>query len=233
MHSEKGRRSFIAMTALAGIAAAGASPVAFADSEKPVTATEDLMREHGVLRRALLVYRACATRLREKRASVPTNALYRTAQLFRNFGEDYHELKLEEQYIFPAVKKLSSDAAHYPDILTGQHNLGRQLTDYVLAVSRSGSIGETHATTLSRALSQFELMYEHHTAREDTIVFTAWKDSLSQSDYREIGEKFEDIEKQTFGHDGFDDAVRQISEIETAFGLTDIARFDMSRPPSV
>ena len=30
-----------------------------------VTATEDLMREHGVLRRALLIYTATATKLRE------------------------------------------------------------------------------------------------------------------------------------------------------------------------
>ena len=38
-----------------------------------VTATEDLMREHGVLRRALLVYTAAANRLRANPASVPTD----------------------------------------------------------------------------------------------------------------------------------------------------------------
>ena len=36
-----------------------------------VTATEDLMREHGILRRALLVYQESATRLRQDPASVP------------------------------------------------------------------------------------------------------------------------------------------------------------------
>ena len=70
-----------------------------------VTATEDLMREHGVLRRALLVYTAAANRLRANPASVPPDALQKTARLFRAFGEDYHEKKLEEPYIFPAVKK--------------------------------------------------------------------------------------------------------------------------------
>jgi hypothetical protein len=69
-----------------------------------VTATEDLMREHGVLRRALLVYTAAANRLRANPASVPPDALQKTAKLFRTFGEDYHEKKLEEPYIFPAVK---------------------------------------------------------------------------------------------------------------------------------
>jgi len=45
-----------------------------------VTANEDLMREHGVLRRALLVYREAATRLRQDANSVPTDALEKTAQ---------------------------------------------------------------------------------------------------------------------------------------------------------
>src|SRR2546425_3326937 len=70
-----------------------------------VTATEDLMREHGVLRRALLVYSAVATKLRSDSSLVPAAAVQKTAALFRAFGEEYHEKKLEEGYIFPAVKQ--------------------------------------------------------------------------------------------------------------------------------
>ena len=36
------------------------------DEEKEVGAVEDLMREHGVIRRAILVYREAATKLRAK-----------------------------------------------------------------------------------------------------------------------------------------------------------------------
>ena len=60
-----------------------------------VTAAEDLMREHGILRRALLVYRESAIRLRQDAASVPPDVLEKAANLFRVFGEDYHEQKLE------------------------------------------------------------------------------------------------------------------------------------------
>ncbi len=63
------------------------------------------MREHGILRRALLVYQEAATRLRQDAASVPPDALEKTAQLFRVFGEDYHEKKLEEAFILPLIKK--------------------------------------------------------------------------------------------------------------------------------
>src|SRR5205085_2911056 len=58
-----------------------------------VTANEDLMREHGILRRALLVYQESVVRLRQDPASVPPDALEKTANLFRVFGEEYHEKK--------------------------------------------------------------------------------------------------------------------------------------------
>src|SRR5690242_15565177 len=90
-----------------------------------VTATEDLMREHGVLRRALLVYTAIAVKLHANPSSIPPYALEKTATLFRAFGEEYHEKKLEEAYIFPAVKNAGGEAATYTDILVMQHNRGR------------------------------------------------------------------------------------------------------------
>ncbi|HYJ91380.1 MAG TPA: hemerythrin domain-containing protein, partial [Pyrinomonadaceae bacterium] len=93
-----------------------------------VTAVEDLMREHGILRRALLVYAEAAMRFRKNAADVSPAAIQKTAKLFRAFGEDYHEKKLEEAFIFPRIKERGSGAAAtYPDILTAQHDRGRQI----------------------------------------------------------------------------------------------------------
>jgi hemerythrin superfamily protein len=72
-------------------------------------------------------------------------------------------------------------------------------------------------------------MYEHHAAREDTIVFPAWKKALPEREYDEMGEKFEEIEQ--FGEDGFNTAVKQISEIEGELGLAEIAQFTAPPPP--
>jgi hypothetical protein len=68
-------------------------------------------------------------------------------------------------------------------------------------------------------------MYENHAAREDTIVFPAWKKAIGDGAVKEMGDKFEEIEKQQFGGDGFDMAVRRIAEIEQTLGLTDLAQF--------
>jgi hemerythrin-like domain-containing protein len=196
-----------------------------------VTATEDLMREHGVLRRVLLVYTAAANRLRANPASVPPDALQETAKLFRTFGEDYHEKKLEEPYIFPAVKKAGGPAASYPDILVVQHNRGSEITDYILSVTQGAKLGAANAEPLARSLESLVLMYRNHAAREDTVVFPAWKKTLTEKELEEMGEKFEEIEHQQFGEDGFENAVKQIGEIEGMLGLTDISQFTAPPPP--
>jgi hemerythrin-like domain-containing protein len=210
-----------------------ASPDAKKKNEKDedeVGPNEDLMREHGVLRRILVVYRESATRLRAKK-DVPPDALQRAAKLFKSFGEDYHEKKVEEPYVFAAVKKAGGPAAAIVDVLVRQHDRGRQITDWLVAKTAGAKIGAS-AEHVAGVLESFARMYEEHAAREDTIVFPAFKASMPHDDFEKLGDKFEDIEKQTFGKDGFDDAVKQMSEIEGALGLSDLGMFDAPPPPT-
>ncbi len=197
-----------------------------------VTATEDLMREHGILRRALLVYRESAIKLRESWSAVAPDILEKTAQLFRSFGEDYHEKKLEETYIFPAVKKTTGSAAAYADVLTVQHARGREITDYVLSVTGAEKIASGSMTALIGALESFVRMYEHHAAIEDTVVFPAWKATMSDPQLEEMGDKFEEIEHAQFGEDGFEAAVKRIAGIEESLGIANLDLFTAPPPPA-
>ena len=201
------------------------------EKEKEVGAVEDLMREHGVIRRAILAYRSMAAKLRAKPTGLDPDLLRRTATMFRTFGEDYHEKKLEETHIFPTIKKAGGPAAGYVDILVAQHQRGRELTDYILGIAGKGAIGSGDAEMLARILDSVELMYAHHAAREDTVVFPAWKDALSAHQLDEMGELFEEIEHKQFGKDGFEDAVAQIAQIELALGIADISQFTPPLPP--
>ncbi len=213
---------------------APASLIAMPEEKEPeVTATEDLMREHGVLRRALLVYYETAPRIRSNPASLDASQLYKTAQLFRDFGENYHERLLEEKHIFPIVKKGPAAAAQYVPILIEQHDRGREITEYILAVTKSGKIATANAEPMARALDSFVLMYQNHAAREDTIVFPAWKTHFTNKQLDELSDQFEDIEHKMFGKDGFDDAVSKIAAVETALGYADISQFTPPPPPKV
>lgn len=250
MASKNTRREFIHASAIVGAglvltSCAGGNPAESKQQTKPessakpdenakggeVTATEDLMREHGVLRRALLIYSETAPKLRSNASAVAPDALQRTAKLFRAFGEDYHEKKLEEAYIFPAVKQAGGAAAALPDILVAQHGRGREITDYIIAVTGGAKLGATNAGELARAMETLVRMYQHHAAREDTIIFPAWKQTLTTKQLDEMNDKFEEIEKQQFGTDGYEDAAKQINEIEGSLGLSDLAQFTAPSPP--
>lgn len=248
------RRGFLKVAALAGsallVGACGSSGAANggnsanantaktatpdAADEKEVTPIEDLMREHGVLRRALFVFSEAAVVLPNNPSANWIDALQKSAKLFRAFGEDYHERQLEEQYIFPLIrqKSVNGPAGSYPDILTQQHNRGREITDYILAATAAGKVA-ANAGELAKALQGFVRMYIAHASHEDTIVFPAWKDLITAEEYDKLGDKFEDIEKAQFGEDGFEDAVKQILEIETSVGLADISKFTPAAPPPV
>ena len=196
-----------------------------------VTAVEDLMREHGILRRALFIYTEAAVRLRSKPSAVVPDTLQKTAELFRAFGEDYHERKLEEAHIFPAVRNAGGPAAAYVDVLIMQHQRGREITDYILAETRAARLEAAGTQNLARALESLVRMYRPHAAREDTSIFPAWKQTLSAAQLDEMGDKFEDIEREQFGQDGFENAVRQVAEIEVSLKLADLTQFTAPPPP--
>jgi hemerythrin-like domain-containing protein len=225
------RRSTLALAA-AGAAGALILPgSAFAaDTEEEVAANEDMMREHGVLRRILILYREVAPSLRNAAARPDTKAIHEAAKLFQKFGEQYHEEKLEEQYVFPALRKKGGEGASLVELLTEQHKRGREITDYILDATKNGHIATASSNDVARAMLAFARMYEAHAAREDTIIFPAFKKTMSKSQYHELGEKFEEIEHQQFGADGFEMALKKIADAEQALGISDLAKFTAPAP---
>jgi hemerythrin-like domain-containing protein len=232
MSLESSRRRFIANVGAAGAGVALTPALAAAGTEEQeVEAVEDLMREHGVVRRALLVYSEAAARLQRGSKDVSAAALTSTAALFRSFGEDYHERALEEKHVFPSLIGSNSAHAAIARTLITQHERGREITDYIIAVTRGGRIREADAGPLATVLSTFVRMYEHHAAIEDTVILPAWKARIPSARYRELSEEFEDLEQRLFGRDGFEDAVKRIGAIEESFGLADLGLLTAPAPP--
>ena len=94
----------------------------------------------------------------------------------------------------------------------------KTVTEYLVAVTQKAITAQA-AEPLARTLDAFARMYEEHAALEDKIVFPAWKKLLTPKDLEEMGERFEEIERKTFGKDGFDDAVDQVCAIEKSLGI--------------
>ncbi len=193
------------------------------EPEEDVSPAEDLMREHGALRRILLIYGESLHRLHANQ-DVHPKAIADAAGIVRSFVEDYHE-KLEEDHLFPRFKK-ANKLVDLVDVLLGQHRAGRRLTETVLRLSTAQALKNADdRKTLAETLRSFIRMYDPHAAREDTVLFPALHGIVSAHEYDSLGEDFEKKEQQLFGADGFEKMVDRIASIEKSLGIYDLAQF--------
>ena len=203
------------LNALAQKAAPAKAPAKVEHAD--VSTNEDLMREHGVLNRIMLIYDEALRRIQTKE-KFDTTVIVKSAGLIKTFIEDYHE-RLEEDHIFPRFEQ-SGKLVELTVNLRAQHAMGRRVTERIVATAKSGD-----TATLQASLVAFNRMYRPHEAREDTVLFPALHELVSKHEYDAMGEEFERIERKTFSGDGFDMAVDQVTELEKQFGIYDIAQF--------
>ncbi len=135
-------------------------------NSEDVGPTEDLMREHGVLNRVLLIYDHFIQRIDQKQDFKP-ELVKGAAQTIRSFVEDYHE-RQEEQFLFPRFEK-AGVLADLVTVLKSQHQAGCTHTDQI--VSFADAKDASTREKLGHALRQFVRMYRPHEAREDRAGF--------------------------------------------------------------
>lgn len=189
--------------------------------EDEVAPTEDLMREHGVLRRILLVYGEVIRRIDAKQEVKP-EWVSSSATIIRDFIEDYHE-KDEEEFLFPRLQK-AGKLTDLVTVLLAQHQAGRRITVEVLRLATpAGLKGDASRKQLADDLRSFIHMYEPHAAREDTVLFPAFRAMLSERELKKLMDVFEDKEK-ALPHGGFETMVDAVAKIEQSIGIYDLAK---------
>jgi hemerythrin-like domain-containing protein len=221
---EVGRRAALAGMVTAGglllargaAASPGSARKAHGDEreEDEVSPTEDLMREHGLLNRILLVYDEAQRRI-AARETLPLEPVHGAGGIVKRFVEDYHE-KLEETEVFPRLEK-ARQLEDLTAVLRRQHEGGRRLTAEILKA--------TTPAGLAAPMRDFVRMYRPHEAREDTVLFPAFRKVVKGRDWDRLGDAFEDREHQLFGAGGFERMVDEVAAIEKTLGIHDLAQF--------
>jgi hemerythrin-like domain-containing protein len=228
-HPDRDRRGFLAGAAGAGLLlmspegrAAKPGKRKRAQSED-IPPTEDLMREHGILRRVLLVYDEAARRLESNDTAV-NSAVGAAARIVQRFVEGYHE-KLEEDFVFPKLEK-AGKLVELTKTLRTQHAAGRKATDAILKGANSGqpaTAGQRRA--LVTDMRAFVRMYAPHAAWEDTELFPVYREQFSEAELDELGERFEEQEHKLLGSGGFEGSLKEVGDLERALGIHDLAAF--------
>ena len=142
--------------------------------DNEISPPEDLMREHGVLKRILLVYGEALRRM-EANEDLPPEPIAESAKIIRDFVEDYHE-KLEENFLFPRFREGEPSLTDLVDVLLQQHQGGRRLTDITMQFATNPALKNSDDRhKLADSMRQFIRMYSPHEAREDTVLFPAFR----------------------------------------------------------
>ncbi len=195
---------------------------------------DDLMREHGVLKRVLLCYREMIARVQ---AGGPLNAqdLHDAALIIHDYIEGFHE-GLEEGYVFPRLVKAGRLASTVTTLLV-QHARGRVITQFLLReATTKGAASPAAAARLAAAMQAFDRMYEPHEAREDTVVFPAFRQITPAGELSDLGQLFAGLERQQFGTDEFTAMVGRVASIEQNLGIYNLTQFtpqvSQYNPPS-
>jgi hemerythrin-like domain-containing protein len=192
------------------------------DKEEEVTPPEDLMREHGVLDRVLLIYEAGMAKFSANEDFDPA-ILTRAAEIVRDFIENYHE-KSEEEQVFPRFRQ-AGKMVGLVDTLLAQHEAGRRVTATILRSAPGSRKDGDDRRRLVTAMQSFIVMYRPHAAREDTDLFPKLRGLVSANEYDAMGEDFEKKEHELFGEDGFEKMVDRVAQLEQAIGIHDLKQF--------
>jgi hemerythrin-like domain-containing protein len=188
-----------------------------------VAPTEDLMREHGVLQRLMLIYDEIGNRLKQGQ-EFPLPVLGDANELIRRFMQEYHELN-EQFHVFNRF----SNAGKFVElvaVLYQQHLAGRRLIDKVQSMSTADHLqNPAERLKVAAYLHLFNQTYRHHAAWEDTVLFPAFRSVISPKDFAALGVTFAKEEQKRFGPNGFEKIVAQVADLEKKLSIYDLQQF--------
>lgn len=184
---------------------------------------ENLMRDHGVHNRLLLIYNEFIRRLDAKERFSP-ELLKQTALILKNYIADYHE-KLESDYVFPVFEE-KGVMVELVKILRDQNEKGRALTDYILNQATQYGLNDAgQQNKIREVLREYVVMYLPHEAFEDTVLFPKFKTFLNLQEYEALGNTFVKKEQELFGDGGYEKVINDVSEIEKKLGIHELSKF--------
>jgi len=193
------------------------------EKAEDIPPTEDLMREHGVLRRILLVYDEAARRLATDDAAA-VGVVAGAAGIVRRFVEGYHE-KLEEEFVLPKLEK-AGKLVELAKVIRVQHAAGRKLTESILKGTKAGkSASAEQRRAVVADVQSFARMYAAHATWEDTELFPVYREQFTEAELDKLGEKFEEQEHKLLGGGGFEGSLQEVGDLEKTLGIHDLAKF--------
>jgi hemerythrin-like domain-containing protein len=213
----KQRRELL-IAAASAVPSALALPASGAQKNAPrASANEDLMQEHGLVERIILIY-GRTIELLNANQGVDLALAGQASQIVSRVIHAHHEVE-EERIIFPVVEK-TAGMQTLTSTLRGQHSAARAITAVIGRNAGAEAVrNAARRKELITAMQNFMNMYTPHGAHEDTEVYPAFREALTHDEYAKVAEQFAADEQRVNQAGGFGENVRALRKIEAALGM--------------
>lgn len=160
---------------------------------------DDLTREHGPIKLMLRVLEKINDRIYDNEA-VATNDLDDAIIFLREFADKCHHGK-EEKLLFPIIKKNNfPEEVELADILISEHAQGRNyIKQMAEAIVKKETSQREFAKTFTANAKNYIALLDQHIDKENAVLFPEVKQSLSESQLKELEKGFENVEKNIIG----------------------------------
>ncbi len=169
--------------------------------------TEALKREHRLIERLLRVLERASRRL-EGGEQVPPELFKKSLEFIRTFADRCHHGK-EEELLFPLLERRGVPKEGGPiGVMLSEHEEGRGLVRGLAEAISS----EAREKIIQSARSYIQLLSQH-IQKEDDVLFPMADHLLSESEQRELLERFEGIERERIGegvHERFEQLILEL-----------------------
>ncbi len=175
-----------------------------------MSATEDLLQDHVLIRRLQSVIEKSYTMLYQGR-DVPFGDLLKIADIIEQFVDQFHHGKEETGYFAEAEHR-----DHYSDEIRKfvvEHEFGRRIAKRVRIHLEELLQGKNAREPLARYLKTYAVFILDHTSKEDRL-FTEIKEKRSLSDEESLRKQFDHMRRDRMRRTG--DLVQVLEQLEKA-----------------
>lgn len=147
-----------------------------------MSATDDLLQDHILIRRLQVVIEKCYTQLYEGK-EIPMGDLVKIADIIEQFVDHFHHGKEENGY-FPKTESKGSYSEEIRKFIV-EHEFGRRIARRVRIHLEEFLQGKDAKEPLARYLKTYSMFILDHTTKEDSF-FMKLKENQSLSEGEEM-----------------------------------------------
>jgi hemerythrin-like domain-containing protein len=177
-----------------------------------LNATNDLKRDHQIVRRVGTITRKCSDILYSNK-SMPLIDIEIISVVIQEFVDKFHHGKEEKAY-FPQTKDKDDYAEDIRKFLI-EHELGRRIANMLLQSIMDWKSGIDSREPVARFLKAYSIFIRDHTEKEDKFFdLIEERVSLSEGEHTILKEHFERCRMEVGGRARTDQMVKLIEYLE-------------------